>query len=215
MKRRPTSKAWMHEHLNDEFVKRAQREGFRARSAYKLMEIDDKDHLIKPGMTVVDLGATPGSWSQVVMQRLQGKGRVIALDLLEMQPIPGVDFIQGDFREEAILNQLEEMLNGKGIDLVIADMAPNMSGISLVDQAGASYLTELALEFSLKWLKPGGHFLVKVFVGTGFDDIVRNMRQGFEKVATRKPKASRDRSSEVYLLGLKRRAQTAEIAAAE
>ena len=215
MKRRPTSKAWMHEHLNDEFVKRAQREGFRARSAYKLMEIDDKDHLIKPGMTVVDLGATPGSWSQVVMQRLQGKGRVIALDLLEMQPIPGVDFIQGDFREEAILNQLEEMLSGKGIDLVIADMAPNMSGISLVDQAGASYLTELALEFSLKWLKPGGHFLVKVFVGTGFDDIVRNMRQGFEKVATRKPKASRDRSSEVYLLGLKRRAQTAEIAAAE
>ena len=205
----------MHEHLNDEFVKRAQREGFRARSAYKLMEIDDKDHLIKPGMTVVDLGATPGSWSQVVMQRLQGKGRVIALDLLEMQPIPGVDFIQGDFREEAILNQLEEMLSGKGIDLVIADMAPNMSGISLVDQAGASYLTELALEFSLKWLKPGGHFLVKVFVGTGFDDIVRNMRQGFEKVATRKPKASRDRSSEVYLLGLKRRAQTAEIAAAE
>lgn len=205
MKRRPTSKAWMQEHVNDEFVKRAQREGYRARAAYKLMEIDDKDHLIKPGMTVVDLGATPGSWSQVAIQRLQGKGRVIALDLLEMQPIAGVDFIQGDFREEAILNQLEEMLNGRAVDLVIADMAPNMSGISLVDQANAAYLTELALEFSLKWLKPGGHFLVKVFIGTGFDEIVRNMRTGFEKVATRKPKASRDRSSEVYLLGLKRK----------
>ena len=207
MKRRPTSKAWMQEHVNDEFVKRAQRDGYRARAAYKLMEIDDKDHLIKPGMTVVDLGATPGSWSQVTVQRLQGKGHVIALDLLEMQPIPGVDFIQGDFREEAVLNQLEEMLNGKHVDLVIADMAPNMTGINLVDQANAAYLTELALEFSLKWLKPGGHFLVKVFIGSGFDDIVRNMRTGFEKVATRKPKASRDRSSEVYLLGLKRRTQ--------
>ena len=195
----------MQEHVNDEFVKRAQREGYRARAAYKLMEIDDKDHLIKPGMTIVDLGATPGSWSQVAIQRLQGKGRVIALDLLEMQPIAGVDFIQGDFREEAILNQLEEMLNGRAVDLVIADMAPNMSGISVVDQANAAYLTELALEFSLKWLKPGGHFLVKVFIGTGFDEIVRNMRTGFEKVATRKPKASRDRSSEVYLLGLKRK----------
>lgn len=197
----------MQEHVNDEFVKRAQRDGYRARAAYKLMEIDDKDHLIKPGMTVVDLGATPGSWSQVTVQRLQGRGHVIALDLLEMQPIPGVDFIQGDFREEAVLNQLEEMLNGKHVDLVIADMAPNMSGINLVDQANAAYLTELALEFSLKWLKPGGHFLVKVFIGSGFDDIVRNMRTGFEKVATRKPKASRDRSSEVYLLGLKRRTQ--------
>ncbi|MEO8419180.1 MAG: 23S rRNA (uridine(2552)-2'-O)-methyltransferase RlmE [Methylophilaceae bacterium] len=205
MKRRPTSKAWMQEHVNDEFVKRAQREGYRARAAYKLMEIDDKDRLFKPGMTIVDLGATPGSWSQVAVQRLQGKGRVIALDLLEMQPIAGVEFIQGDFREEAILNQLEEMLNSGAVDLVIADMAPNMSGISLVDQANAAYLTELALEFSLKWLKPGGHLLVKVFIGTGFDEIVRNMRMGFETVATRKPKASRDRSSEVYLLGLKRK----------
>jgi len=196
----------MHEHLNDEFVKRAQREGYRARSAYKLIEIDDKDQLIKPGMLIVDLGATPGSWSQVAIQRLQGKGRVIALDLLEMQPISGVNFIQGDFREEMVLNRLEELLNGQQVDLVIADMAPNMSGIALVDQGSAAYLTELALEFSLKWLKPGGNFLVKVFVGTGFDEIVRSMRQGFEKVATRKPKASRGRSSEVYLLGMKRRA---------
>jgi 23S rRNA (uridine2552-2'-O)-methyltransferase len=208
MKARPTSKAWMHEHLNDEFVKRAQREGFRARSAYKLIEIDDKDHLIKPGMLIVDLGATPGSWSQVAIQRLQGRGRVIALDLLEMQPIKGVDFIQGDFREEAVLKQLEELLSGQKIDLVIADMAPNMSGIALVDQGSAAYLTELALEFSLNWLKPGGNFLVKVFVGTGFDDIVRDMRKGFEKVSTRKPKASRGRSSEVYLLGMKRRAES-------
>lgn len=205
MKRRPTSKAWMQEHVNDEFVKRAQRDGYRARAAYKLMEIDDRDHLIKPGMTIVDLGATPGSWSQVAMQRLQGKGRVIALDLLEMQAIPGVNFIQGDFREDAILKQLETMLGDKAVDLVIADMAPNISGISVVDQANAAYLTELALEFSLKWLKPGGSFLVKVFIGSGFDEIVRSMRNGFEKVATRKPKASRDRSSETYLLGLNRK----------
>ena len=205
MKARPTSKAWMQEHLTDEFVKRAQREGYRARSAYKLMEIDDRDKLIKPAMTVVDLGATPGGWSQLVVQRLHGKGRVIALDLLEMQPLSGVEFLQGDFREESVLKKLEEMLMGKKIDLVIADMAPNMSGINLVDQASVAYLAELALEFSLKWLKPEGNFLVKVFVGTEFDDIVRSMKQGFEKVVTRKPKASRDRSSEVYLLGLKRR----------
>ena len=205
MKARPTSKAWMQEHLTDEFVKRAQREGYRARSAYKLMEIDDRDKLIKPAMTVVDLGATPGSWSQLVVQRLHGKGRVIALDLLEMQPLSGVEFLQGDFCDESVLKKLEEMLSDKKIDLVIADMAPNMSGINLVDQASVAYLAELALEFSLKWLKPEGNFLVKVFVGTGFDDIVRSMKQGFEKVVTRKPKASRDRSSEVYLLGLKRR----------
>jgi 23S rRNA (uridine2552-2'-O)-methyltransferase len=204
MKRTRTSKGWMQEHVNDEYVKRAQRDGYRARAAYKLIEIDDKDHLIKPGMTIVDLGSTPGSWSQVAVQRLKGQGKVIALDILEMQGIGGVDFIQGDFREQAVLEQLEHKLDGKLVDLVIADMAPNISGISSVDQANAAYLTELALEFSLKWLKPGGNFLVKVFVGSGFDEIVRNMRQGFDKVATRKPKASRDRSSEVYLLGLKR-----------
>lgn len=205
MKPRPTSKAWMHEHLNDEFVKRAQREGYRARSAYKLIEIDDKDHLIKPGMTIVDLGATPGSWSQVALQRLKGRGHVIALDLLEMQPINGVDFIQGDFREEATLLALENKLNGVSVDLVIADMAPNMSGINMVDQASSFYLTELALDFSLKWLKPEGNFLVKVFVGSGFDEMVSAMRHDFEKVVTRKPKASRDRSSELYLLGLRRK----------
>ncbi len=195
----------MQEHVSDQFVKRAQREGYRARAAYKLMEIDDKDQLIKPGMTIVDLGAAPGSWSQVAAERLKGNGRVIALDLLEMQPLAGVEFIQGDFREDAVLQQLENSLNGKPVDLVIADMAPNISGISVVDQSRAAYLTELALEFSMKWLKPGGHFLVKVFAGSGFDEIVKNMRAQFEKVVTRKPKASRDRSSEVYLLGLKRR----------
>ena len=200
----------MQEHVNDEFVKRAQREGYRARAAYKLIEVDDKDHLIKPGMTIVDLGATPGSWSQVAVQRLKGQGRVIALDLLEMVGIPGVDFIQGDFREQEVLTQLEKMLNGKLVDLVIADMAPNITGISSVDQANGAYLTELALDFSMKWLKPDGNFLVKVFVGEGFDDLVRQMRTGFERVATRKPKASRDRSSEVYLLGLKRKRSATE-----
>lgn len=205
MKLKPSSKAWMHEHINDEFVKRAQKEGYRARAAYKLTEIDDKDKLIKPGMTIVDLGSTPGSWSQVAVQRLKGQGRIIALDLLEMEPIKGVEFIQGDFREETILKILEKSLNGKQVDLVIADMAPNMSGITIVDQAGAAYLTELALEFSKEWLKPSGNFLVKVFIGEGFDDIVKNMRSMFDKVVTRKPKASRGRSSEVYLLGLGRK----------
>ena len=202
MKLKPSSKAWMHEHINDEFVKRAQKEGYRARAAYKLTEIDDKDKLIKPGMTIVDLGASPGSWSQVVAQRLKGQGRVIALDLLEMEPIKGVEFIQGDFREDTILKMLEKSLNNKKVDLVIADMAPNMSGIADVDQAGAAYLTELALEFSKDWLKPSGNFLVKVFIGVGFDEILQNMRQMFDKVVTRKPKASRGRSNEVYLLGL-------------
>jgi 23S rRNA (uridine2552-2'-O)-methyltransferase len=202
MKLKPSSKAWMHEHVNDEYVKRAQKEGYRARAAYKLLEIDDKDKLIKPGMTIVDLGATPGSWSQVVTQRLKGNGRIIALDILDMQPIKGVEFLQGDFREASILKQLEQMLNNKQVDLVIADMAPNMSGIADVDQAGAIYLTELALEFSKDWLKPSGNFLVKVFIGAGFDGLLHDMRQMFDKVVTRKPKASRDRSSEVYLLGL-------------
>ena len=192
----------MQEHLNDEFVKRAQKEGYRARAAYKLTEIDDRDKLIKPGMTIVDLGSTPGSWCQVAVQRLRGQGKIIALDILEMQPIAGVEFIQGDFRDEAVLTQLEGKLNNKPVDLVIADMAPNISGISDVDQAGAMYLTELALAFSQQWLKPNGNFLVKVFIGAGFDDMVKVMRQQFNKVVTRKPKASRDRSSEVYLLGL-------------
>ena len=195
----------MQEHLNDEFVKRAQKEGYRARAAYKLIEIDDKDKLIKPGMTIVDLGSSPGSWSQVAVQRLKGQGKIIALDILDMTGIAGVTFIQGDFREEVVLKRLQEAINNKSVDLVIADMAPNISGVKDVDQAGAAYLTELALEFSSEWLKPGGNFLVKVFIGSGFDEIVKTMRLRFDKVVTRKPKASRDRSSEVYLLGLGRK----------
>jgi 23S rRNA (uridine2552-2'-O)-methyltransferase len=206
MKRTRTSKAWMQEHVNDEFVKRAQRDGYRARSAYKLIEIDDRDKLIRPGMTVVDLGAAPGSWSQVVMQRMQGRGRVFALDLLEMHPLAGVEFIQGDFTETAVLEQLQQRLGESRVDLVICDMAPNMSGISIVDQARVAYLAELALEFSLQWLQPGGNLLVKVFAGSGYEEILQAMRAGFTKVVTRKPKSSRDRSSEVYLLGLQRKA---------
>ena len=213
MKRTKTSKAWMQQHLSDEFVKRAQKEGYRARAAYKLMEIDDKDKLIKPGMTIVDLGSTPGSWSQVVVQRLLDKssglvsGKVIALDVLDMQGIPYVEFIQGDFREDSVLSQLETALNNKPIDLVIADMAPNMSGVVSADQANAMYLTELALDFSVKWLKPQGNFLVKVFIGEGFDEMLKSMRLHFDKVVSRKPKASRDRSNEVYLLGLSKKSQ--------
>jgi len=195
----------MQEHVNDPYVKLAQKDGYRARAAYKLIEIDDKDRLIKPGMVIVDLGSTPGSWSQVANPRLKGNGRVLALDLLPMVGIPGVEFIQGDFREDEILAQLEKKLNGQQIDLVISDMAPNISGISSVDQPNAVYLTELAVDFSLKWLKPDGNFLVKVFIGSGFEEIVKIMRDSFEKVVTRKPKASRDRSTEVYLLGLKRK----------
>jgi len=205
MKLSSRSKAWMHEHLNDEYVKRAQKEGYRARAAYKLIEIDDKDKLIKPGMTVLDLGSAPGSWCQVVKQRLKGQGRIIGLDLLAMQPIAGVEFIQGDFREAQVLKLLEEKLNNKPVDLVIADMAPNISGVKDADQAGAVYLTELALEFSHEWLKPHGNFLVKVFNGAGFDDIIKRMRSEFDKVVTRKPKASRGRSNETYLLGLGRK----------
>ncbi len=208
MKRSKTSKAWMQEHLNDPYVKLAQKDGYRARAAYKLIEIDDKDRLIKPGMVVVDLGSTPGSWSQVAVQRIKGQGRVVALDILPMVGIPGVDFIQGDFREDVVLAELEEMLHGQKVDLVISDMAPNISGMSSVDQPNAAYLTELAVDFSLKWLKPEGNFLVKVFMGTGFEEIMQIMRDSFEKVVTRKPKASRDRSTEVYLLGLKRKDNT-------
>jgi 23S rRNA (uridine2552-2'-O)-methyltransferase len=196
----------MQEHVSDAYVKRAQREGYRSRAAFKLMEIDDRDKLIQPGMTVVDLGATPGSWSQVVVERLKGKGRVIALDILEMQPMTGVEFLQGDFRETEVLSRLEQTLDGRKVDLVISDMAPNMSGVGLVDQARAMDLAELSLAFALEWLKPGGNFLVKVFIGSGFEELVRAMRPAFEKVATRKPKASRDRSAETYLLGMKRKA---------
>ncbi len=196
----------MQEHVSDAFVKRANKEGYRSRAAYKLMELDDRDHLIRPGMTVVDLGAAPGSWCQVVVERLKERGRVIALDLLEMHPMSGVEFMQGDFTSDEMLAKLEASLNGQPVDLVISDMAPNMSGVNIIDQARSMYLAELSLEFARQWLKPGGAFLVKVFIGSGFDELVKAMRPDFDKVVTRKPKASRDRSAETYLLGLGRRA---------
>lgn len=202
MKRTKTSKAWMMEHVTDPYVQRAKQEGYRSRASYKLMEIVERDHLLKPGMKVVDLGATPGGWSQVVAQKLAGHGRVIALDLLEMAPLPGVTFIQGDFREDAVLAELVTALDGRPVDLVISDMAPNISGVGIVDQARAMHLAELALEFAVQNLKPGGNFLVKVFQGDGFDEYIRSMRHHFKQVATRKPKASRGRTNETYLLGI-------------
>lgn len=201
MKRSKTSKQWMREHVSDPFVQRAQKEGYRSRAAYKLLEIDDKDRLLKPGSVVVDLGATPGGWSQVAAAR---GCRVIALDLLPLQPLAGVEFIQGDFREDAVLAELERKLAGKAVGLVISDMAPNISGIGMSDQARAMHLAELALDFAVQHLQPGGAFLVKVFQGVGFEEYFRLMRSRFARVVTRKPKASRDRSSELYLLGLEK-----------
>jgi len=201
MKRTRTSNAWLREHVNDTYVQRARAEGYRSRASFKLMEIDDKDHLIRSGEVVVDLGATPGGWSQVVAKKMKGKGRVIALDLLEMEPLQGVDFIQGDFGEDSVLQQVERMLAGEKVGLVLSDMAPNMSGILLSDQARVMHLAELGLEFSRNWLKPDGAFLVKVFQGYGFDEFVREMRNVFKTVSSRKPDASRDRSAELYLLG--------------
>lgn len=201
MKRSKTSKQWMNEHVNDPYVQRAQKEGYRSRAAYKLLEIDERDHLFKPGMVVVDLGATPGGWSQVAAAKVGPGGKVIALDLLPLHPIHGVEFIQGDFREDSVLTELEEKLEGRKVGLVISDMAPNISGIGMADQARAMELAELALDFSVNHLNPGGTFLVKVFQGVGFEDYVKLMRSHFSRVLTRKPKASRDRSSELYLLG--------------
>ncbi len=201
MKRTRTSNAWLREHVNDPYVQRAKAEGYRSRASFKLMEIDDRDKLIRSGDVVVDLGATPGGWSQVAAKRMNGKGRVIALDLLEMVPLHGVEFVQGDFREDTILQRLESMLDGGKLGLVLSDMAPNMSGIPVSDQARVMHLAELGLEFSKIWLKPDGAFLVKVFQGHGFNEFVQEMRAAFKTVSSRKPDASRDRSAEVYLLG--------------
>ena len=198
MKPSRTSKAWMREHVNDPYVKLARQHGYRSRAAFKLDEINTRDRLIRPGMLVVDLGATPGGWSQVAAKL---GAKVIALDLLEMDGIGGVTFIQGDFTGAAALEELEQVLAGRLPDLVISDMAPNMSGVASADQARSMFLCELALEFACNHLKPGGDFLVKVFQGEGFQGYVQAMRREFAQVITRKPRASRDRSSEVYLLG--------------
>jgi 23S rRNA (uridine2552-2'-O)-methyltransferase len=201
MSRSKTSKAWMREHVNDPYVQRAKAEGYRSRAAYKLLELDKKDRLLVPGQLVVDLGAAPGSWSQVVVAKLGTKGRVVAVDLLPMEPLAGVRFVLGDFREQEVLDALIKALGGRKADLVISDLAPNISGIGVSDQARSMYLCELALEFARQCLAPGGSLLVKVFQGAGFTEFLAAMRRAFAKVGSRKPEASRGRSSEIYLLG--------------
>jgi len=201
MKRSKTSKQWMMEHVNDLYVQRAKAQGYRSRAAYKLIEIAERDKLLKPGMTVVDLGAAPGGWSQVAAAKVGPRGRVIALDVLEMPPLANVRFIQGDFHQPEAAEALKKELRGRPLDLVLSDMSPNISGIALSDQARAMSLAELGLEFAKQHLKPGGCMLVKVFQGSGFQEYLLAMRRRFERVATRKPDASRGRSNELYLLG--------------
>lgn len=204
-KQKKKSKAWMQEHVNDPYVQQAQKEGWRARAVFKLREIDEKDKLLKPGMTVVDLGATPGSWCQYVAKRIQPGGRLIALDLLAMEPVPGVEFILGDFRDDAVLEKLNSALAGRPVDLVLSDMAPNMTGIAATDSVQVIHLAELTLDFARENLKPGGDLLVKVFQGAGFMELRQALQAAFETLATRKPAASRDRSAELYLLARKKR----------
>lgn len=201
MARNKTSKAWMREHVTDQFVRKAQVDGMRSRAAYKLEQIAGKDGLLRPGMTVVDLGSAPGGWSQVAARAVGQTGKVVAIDLLDMQGIHNVHFIHGDFGDDAVLQEVEKALDGQKVDLVLSDMAPNMSGIATVDQARVAGLAELAVDFALNHLKPQGNFLVKVFQGSGFDDILKTMRGVFTSVHIRKPEASRARSSEIYLLG--------------
>lgn len=191
----------MNEHVHDPYVQRAQKEGYRTRAAYKLLEMDDRDRILKPGMVVVDLGAAPGGWSQVAASRVGKGGSVIAVDILPLCIIDNVEFIQGDFCDTAVVARIEGKLGGRKIGLVISDMAPNISGISMTDQARAMNLAELALEFAVRNLQSGGTFLVKVFQGIGYEDFVKLMRGHFSKVVTRKPDSSRDRSKELYLLG--------------
>lgn len=200
MSRSKSSHRWLREHFNDPYVKRSQRDGYRSRASYKLQEIQNKDRLIKPGMTVMDLGAAPGGWSQVAAELVGSKGRVLASDILAMEALAGVDFIQGDFTEAPVFAQLLKSLGEGGADLVISDMAPNMSGVRGVDQPASMYLAELAVDMADRVLKPGGAFVCKVFQGEGFDDLIRHLRGGYASVVTRKPGASRPRSREVYLV---------------
>jgi 23S rRNA (uridine2552-2'-O)-methyltransferase len=200
MKRSKSSQRWLKEHFGDPFVRRAQKEGLRSRAAYKLEELVERDRLLRPGMVVVDLGAAPGGWSQVAAQHLGDRGRIVALDVLPMPAIAGVAFIEGDFREAEVLARLESELGGRPVDLVLSDMAPNMSGVAVVDQARAMELAELALDFARRHLVEGGDFLIKLFQGAGFDAYLKDLRRDFAKVTMRKPKASRARSREVYAL---------------
>ncbi len=200
MSKSKSSRRWLERRHGDEFVKKASQEGYRSRAAYKLLEIQQKDRILQPGMRVVDLGAAPGGWSQVAAQLTGKKGQVIALDLLDMEPLPGVTFVQGDFRDDESLERLRDLLQNQPVDLVISDMAPNVSGMKAVDQPRAMYLCDLALDLAREVLKPGGGLVVKVFQGEGFDQYLRDLRGAFAKVTTRKPKASRPRSREVYLV---------------
>jgi 23S rRNA (uridine2552-2'-O)-methyltransferase len=200
MKRSKSSRQWLDRHFKDEYVKRAQKAGYRSRAAFKLLEIQQKDKIFKPGITVVDLGGSPGGWSQVARDQVGKTGRILAMDILPMDPIPGVEFIQGDFRESQLLEVLRNCLEGESVDLVISDMAPNVTGILSVDQPRAIYLCELALDFAREVLKPGGGFVVKVFQGEGFDPYLKALRSDFKRVVSRKPSSSRAKSREVYLV---------------
>ena len=200
MARSKSSGRWLREHFDDPYVRQAQALGLRSRAAFKLLEIDDRDHLLRPGLTVVDLGAAPGGWSQVAADRVGPQGRVFALDLLAIEPLPGVTLLQGDFTDQAVLDQLLERLAGRPVDLVLSDMAPNMSGMKAVDQPRAALLAELALDCARQVLRPGGDLLLKMFQGAGFDPLLAELRAAFAKVVVRKPQASRPRSREVYLL---------------
>jgi 23S rRNA (uridine2552-2'-O)-methyltransferase len=200
MARSKSSRRWLQEHFADEYVKKAQREGYRSRAVYKLEEIQLKDRLIRPGMTIVDLGAAPGGWSQYATRLLDGRGRIIATDILPMDSLPDVDFIQGDFREESVFAALLEVIGEQPVDLVMSDIAPNISGVEAVDQPSSMYLAELAVDLATRVLAPGGDLLFKAFQGEGFDQLVKDLRGRFTKLVIRKPKASRPRSREVYVL---------------
>ncbi|AKQ54915.1 RlmE family RNA methyltransferase [Bordetella hinzii] len=205
MAKKKFSKDWIHQHINDPYVKLAQQKGYRARAAFKLIEILETEKLLKKGDVVVDLGSAPGSWSQVARERLAGAGgvidgRIIALDLLPMEPIAGVEFFQGDFRDDEVLRELEERVGNHAVDLVISDMAPNLSGVGAADSARIQHVCDLALEFACAHLKPNGALIVKAFHGSGFSQIVQSFKQRFKRVVERKPKASRDKSSETFLV---------------
>ena len=201
MAKSKSSNDWLREHFDDPYVKKAQKAGYRSRATFKLEQTDKKDKLIRPGMAIVDLGSAPGGWSDYALRKLGGKGTVVALDILPMTPLSGVHFIQGDFREDEVLDELNIVLNSEPIGLVLSDMAPNITGVDAIDQPSSMYLVELALHFAIENLSKQGVFLVKVFQGEGFDAYLKAMRDSFQKVVTRKPDASRARSREVYLLG--------------
>ncbi|MCB1758680.1 MAG: 23S rRNA (uridine(2552)-2'-O)-methyltransferase RlmE [Gammaproteobacteria bacterium] len=200
MKKSKSSRQWLDRHFKDEYVKLAQQQGLRSRAAFKLLEIQEREQLLKPGYRVVDLGAAPGGWSQVARRIVGESGRVLAVDVLPMEPLPGVEFLQGDFRQQAVLEQLLQQLGDDRVDIVISDMAPNVSGMAAVDQPRAIYLCEIALDLAQRILRPGGGFVVKVFQGEGFDQFHRDLRASFGRVVTRKPKASRAKSREIYLV---------------